>query len=134
MNVWLVVLLDLALYLTAWAAAEVTPPSTRTWSRYPALPLMPPLVRWRLEIIAKIRHWDRNILPVGRQTDVAMLLPIPRTQVVHTSQTQVEHKSYTSRTQVLHRCCVQQCCVHNGKRVKATFRCSATCRVFARPI
>ena len=100
MNVWLVVLLDLALYLASWAAAEVTPPSTRTWTRYLALPLMPPFVRWRLEIIAKIRHWDRNILPVGRQTDVAMLLPIPRTQVVHTSQTQVEHKSYTSRTQV----------------------------------
>ena len=92
MNVWLVVLLDLALYLASWAAAEVTPPSTRTWSRYPALPLMPPFVRWGLEIIAKIRHWDRNILPVGRQTDVAMLLPIPRTQVVHTSRTHVLHK------------------------------------------
>ena len=42
---------------------------------YLPLLLTPPFVRWRLEIIAKIRHWDRNILS-GRETDVARYLEL----------------------------------------------------------
>ena len=57
--------------------------------------LTPPFVRWRLEIIAKIRHWDRNILS-GPERDGCCYL--------YTAA------SYTQPT------------IHKGKGVKATFR------------